>query len=124
MSSEGSLEELECAGSRRSFPYQDTFPFFYNATVMEGGSIMTEEERSILEERREQITAYSPPVTTGRDPDPVSGEEPRVPMSTRASIRLIHSLLTAALERAVGAGSDVSIVRLEASSWLSLYVFR
>lgn len=95
MSSGSSLdpEELECAGSRKSFPYQDTFPFFYNATVMEGGSIMTAEERSILEGRREQIKAYCPPFTTGRDLDPVSGEEPRVPMSTRASILLMHSLL-------------------------------
>lgn len=89
------FDELDRAGNQTSYPLTDTLPFFYNATVVEGGSVMTEEEKSILEERREQIEVYCPPYTTGQDLDPVSGEEPRIPMSTRASILLINSLLLA-----------------------------
>ena len=119
MSSESSWDELECAGSPKSFPCQDSFPFFYNATVMEGGSVMTVEEKSILEERREQINAYCPPFTTGRDPDPVSGEEPRVPMSTRASILLVHSLLTGCVcaQMAMFKSLDVVNVTVATCTW-------
>lgn len=74
------------ASSQTPSYHQDAFPFFYNATVVEGDSVMTDEERFILDERRRQIAAYCPPFTTGLDPNPVSGEKPRIPMSTRASI--------------------------------------
>lgn len=112
MSSPSSLaiDERERAGSQPSYSHQDSFPFFYNATVVEGGSVMTEEERSILEERRAQIEAYCPPYITGLDPDPVSGEEPRVPISTRASIFLSHSLCVCMFVKGGGSG-DVCCLR-------------
>ena len=96
------------ATSQTPSSHQDAFPFFYNATVVEGDSVMTDEERSIVDERRRQIEAYCPPFTTGLDPNPVSGEELRIAMSTRASILLSHSLHVAIIEVEGDSGPEAS----------------
>ena len=63
-----------------------SLPYFYNSTVCVSDLMITKEEKEMFEERKLHIQAYEPPFTESEMVDPVSGEQTRVSMSTRASI--------------------------------------
>jgi hypothetical protein len=56
------------------------------ATINGAPINMTEDERGVMEKRRQYILEYSPPVWRSANPDPVSGIETEVPMVAKANI--------------------------------------